>query len=114
MGSLYRSKSANEISDIIVEEEIESHRRTRLTMAQRKLELNLMGGFAKERELFQDLRGGSRPQGFEMADVKRGVLRARGESSWRVGQRRYFEQVLAWLTFEHVAALRKSWDWENS
>ena len=25
-------------------------------MAQKKLELDLMGGFAKERELFQDLR----------------------------------------------------------
>jgi len=37
VGSLSGLKSANKSSDIIVEEGIEPHRRTRLTMAQKKL-----------------------------------------------------------------------------
>ena len=56
VGSLSRSKSLNKSSDMIVEDGIESHRRTRLTMMQRKLESDLMGRFAKERELLQGLR----------------------------------------------------------
>jgi len=44
VGSLRCSKSANEISDMIVEEGIQFHQRTGLTMAQRKLESDSMGG----------------------------------------------------------------------
>jgi len=52
--SLRRSRSANETSYMIVEEGIKSHRRTRLTMAQ-KLDSDLTVAFTKERELFQYL-----------------------------------------------------------
>jgi len=48
MGSLRRTKSANKNRDVIVEEGIESHQRTRPMMAQRKLESDLMGNFAKD------------------------------------------------------------------
>jgi len=56
VGSLRRSKSANKSRDMIVEDGIKSHRRTRLTIVQRRLESDLVGVFAKERELFQALR----------------------------------------------------------
>ena len=65
----------------------------------------MIGRFAKERELLQGLR---KVVGAEALKWLMSNVGARGESSRRVGQCRYLDQVLAWLTFEHVAALRES------
>ena len=70
VGSLCRSKSANKSRDMVVEEGIKSHRRTRLAMAQKKLELDLWEVSERKRAV-PGFEGGSWPRGIEMDDVQR-------------------------------------------